>query len=615
MFQITNMENRKCRKRKARGFKSGNQEFLKRKCNKIEIAEVPAGSRSSERQRNQKNSTTDNSDNEYFISKKERMEILWNAGFKGHSHFSPTCGGLLKLDKNLHIILSTAWSLYCDTCEYGSQPVKMYDEYYRDSGRSLSGSKNSTLNDSLGLGLLTSPIGTTVFHELFLTLGINPGSKNGLSNLLNKCGQTMLDIGENVLKETKDDLKEKFTADIDVTIDTRYNNPIFSAHTPFQGGTQATTTLVEEVSGNRKVIGVITSSKLCTTGKRMRKLDKTIQCPGHFGCTANLKAHESIGNEAKYAEQAATLLKDDNFNLRYAGLDGDGKQKKGIKVVFDGAEFQICSRHFAASQRKKIKTYEFSDGMLKSSTKKQKDKYKDYFAREIMSRCTAEFNGVHNKCKKEATSLTSMKKQMNTLCGKLKDTIVQCYLGKHHKCKLNSFVCHPPGKPWSKKSLPKVLKDSMTMTKQDKQQVAEFIDLRFGPKAVEQTFLNMNTQKVEAVNRLYLKTNPKCVTSVRNFRPRILSAVIQTNLGFAAACMRLQSSSHHQICESVRRRIIDHDRHILLLHNAKTKKQSKYNRIQTRAELIQLHEETQGRGDDGDGYVKEADIAGCSTRS
>ena len=85
----------------------------------------------------------------------------------------------------------------------------------------------------------------------FLMLGIDPGSKAGLSKLINKCGLTTLDIGENVLQETKGDLKEKFTADIDVTIDTCYNNPIFSAHTP----------LPEEVSGNRKVLNVITSSK------------------------------------------------------------------------------------------------------------------------------------------------------------------------------------------------------------------------------------------------------------------------------------------------------------------------------------------------------------------
>ena len=68
----------------------------------------------------------------------------------------------------------------------------------------------------------------------------------------------MLDIGENVLQETRDEIKQNFTTDIDVTIDTRYNNPIFSAHTPFQGGTQATTTVTEEVSGKIKIIDVIT---------------------------------------------------------------------------------------------------------------------------------------------------------------------------------------------------------------------------------------------------------------------------------------------------------------------------------------------------------------------
>ena len=601
----------RCRKKRKGGFTSGNQEFIKRSKTDKEVADC---NRYLERTRNQKKALAINDvDNEYFISKKKKMETLWNTGFKEHSEVSSQCKGKFKLNKTHHSILSTAWSLYCEICEWhSSQPVKMFDEYYRNSVRSLCGSKNSTLNDALAFGLLTSPIGASVFHELFLTIGIDPGSRSGLSKLISQCGLTMLDIGESVLEETKEYLKQTFTTDIDVTMDTRYNNPIFSAHTPFQGGTQATTTVIEEVSGQRKIIDVITSSKLCTKGRRLRKTDKTIQCPGHIDCTANLKSHEAIGNEANYAEQAAQSLKLANFNLRHVALDGDCKQKKGIQVVFEGVVFQIDSRHFANAQNKKIKTYELSDAMLKSDTKKQKDKYKGYFAKEIMMRCTAEFNAVHKQCKKCATSSLQMKDQMNALFMNLKKAILDCYQGKHAKCKKYSFVCHPPSKCWSKKALPKPLKDRMTMTPGDRKQILEFIDLRLGDTAVDQTYLNMNTQKVEAVNRLYLKTNPKCVTSVRNFRPRILSAVIQSNLGFDNACFRLQKTANHQVCGTIKKKIIAHGRNTLLLQQSKRTFSSKHTRIQKRADLIQLHEESQGRGDD---YQKGIDIGEPSCSS
>ena len=58
----------------------------------------------------------------------------------------------------------------------------------------------------------------------------------------------------------------------------------------------------------------------------MRKHDKTIQWLGHFGCTANLKAHEPTGNE--YADQGSTPLKTAISNMQ--SIQGKGKLTAGL---------------------------------------------------------------------------------------------------------------------------------------------------------------------------------------------------------------------------------------------------------------------------------------------
>ena len=52
----------------------------------------------------------------------------------------------------------------------------------------------------------------------------------------------------------------------------------------------------------------------------------------------------------------------------------------------------------------------------------------------------------------------------------------------------------------------------MIMTQQDQKNIREIIALRLGPDAVEQTYLNTNTPKNEAINRALSSNNPKTVT-------------------------------------------------------------------------------------------------------
>ena len=206
---------------------------------------------------------------EYIIVKKESLESLWNSGFSEHCKATKMkCNGQLILNKTQQNLISTKGSLMCNTCNWVGKSHRLYDEYLR-SGRSKRGRHNSTLNDALGFGLLNLPIGATAFTELMLTLGIVPGSSRGLNALISRCGKDMVNLGQSVIEETRN-LTKQYSNNWDVSTDTTYNNPIFSNKTPFQYGSQAASTTVEEVTGKRKIVHVATHSKLCTRATRAR---------------------------------------------------------------------------------------------------------------------------------------------------------------------------------------------------------------------------------------------------------------------------------------------------------------------------------------------------------
>ena len=210
-------------------------------------------------------------------------------------------------------MVSGTWALKCNKCPFQSNPQELYDAYTRE-GRDNRGRKNSTLNDTLGTALLSSPIGAQNFSELFLKLGLDPGSLSGLNKLLRRVGKQVEALGGQVMAETQSEVKT-FSNKWILTFDVKYNNPIFSAKTPWQAGTEAVATAVDETSGQKKIVHVGTYSKLCPTGQRLRREGFEIECPGHPDCTANLKMTDSIGNEGFYSETMANDLKKEGVAL------------------------------------------------------------------------------------------------------------------------------------------------------------------------------------------------------------------------------------------------------------------------------------------------------------
>ena len=533
-----------------KGFQIGNKQHLKRFKNKIDIQTAPKVARASKRLQAKREENEKKYSCEYFICKKQKMDFLWNQGFCDHSELNEKCKGHLKLKKKNQLIISGTWCLYCDVCDWESSSVKMYDEHLDGDKRDTRGRKSSTLNDSLGFALLSSPIGASVFREICLNIGIDPGSESGLCGLITRCGDKMLLLGESVLTETRAQVVQQFSNDWDITLDTKYNNKLRSANTPFAGGTQAATTAIEEISGDRNIVDVVTASKIDNRTENLKVNDNTII----------LQQQDHIGSEGAYSAILAQRLKRENINVRTVGSDADCNIRAGIRQSFENCEFQIDSRHYSESQRKKTKASVLSDQMfehnhLKKITKKRKDRYKGYFAGDLSSRCNVEFNCALRQCKnKKKKTRAELKTNLKKLLKQVPSAIVDCYMGKHNKCKKYSYACRPEN-IWVKEFLPQPLRRKMNMTPSDRLRVEYCAELRLGEPAIEQTYLNMNTQKCEATNRKYNKFCPKDVTSRVNFRPRILAAVIHSNLGSQEASRRMQTVAKHDVCGSINKKL------------------------------------------------------------
>ena len=355
--------------------------------------------------------------------------------------------------------------------------------------------------------------------------------------------------------------------------------------------------------------------------KREKVTDTWHKCPcpgGHEGCTAQLKDQDPIGREGVYCEQMAEDFKKQGISLDTVGSDADSQIKSGIRKHFPDVEFQLDPRHFDQAITRKMKKE--LDPLSKMfdivKTKQEKEKYVGFLAKDLVMRCAAEFKGVFNQANEKKLEKNEKKEFMNTKLANISETILDCYQGRHFKCQTDSFVCNPPKNIWSKPCLPNSLKNGIEMSPKDIEKIKTFINKRLGPTGIDQTYTNLNTQKVEAIHRLYQKTNPKNITSVQNFRPRILSAVVQTNLGLAAAIFKFQKKVSHVVSEEVQNKIISHYNKILLRKEYGKQKKAMTKRVQNKVDLIQLYEQRAGReggagkqNENNDiGYHKEIDM-------
>ena len=105
--------------------------------------------------------------------------------------------------------------------------------------------------------------------------------------------------------------------DIDIELDARYNNHVYSAvgNTPFQPATQVTQLAVAETTHDKLCPGCAVNERRITIGSP----------PKEHVCSATLRMDESIGNERRWSRETLTRLQREGITARNIITDPDSQ--------------------------------------------------------------------------------------------------------------------------------------------------------------------------------------------------------------------------------------------------------------------------------------------------
>jgi len=474
----------------------------------------------------------------YRLFHPQKTANLFNSSYKEHIDMSPNCCGTLEFDESREKQWGLCWieQLKCSTCHYLSSAMKLYEEVVED--QVTRGRKAAAPNVALQVGLSHSMIGNTALRNILLATNIPAPSRSTMQRTANKVGKKLQEVNEEDMKKRRVYLREIHELrglapdhPIRAEADCRYNNGLFSGggKTPFQPATQKVLTLLENSTSSKMIIGIHTANKLCQKGRLEGK-----KCPQHEGhCSANIAPDDVIGDEAASIEACVQNIVDkdmDPLAIGYLTTDGDSKTVEGLKKVQKKHRPEIDiinlrdTRHFSESQKREIEKVDFSNDMFPGKTKADRTTMQRRFALDLKNRCTGEFSAAYVQ---HAGDINRMRRSLSYTI----DAIIQCYRGNcGTSCRRYSYVCGGAiTKCWDKSYLPKGIKLNISDSDEDK--LRNCILHRLGKDGLEKTRFNTNTQKTEAVNRSYQRSNPKIVTYSLNFPARVHSAAHLCNNG------------------------------------------------------------------------------------
>lgn len=458
---------------------------------------------------------------------------MFNAAYHMHMLQSPNCPTNLQFDFEREKQKGVCWkeTLKCIYCNFHSESTKLYEETESETR----GAKTAKPNIGLWVALMDNPIMGTTLQEIFMALNCPAPSYTGLHYTASKVGPQIVNMVREDLQRERAHLKDVLESHgfprqtpIPVEGDGRYNNPLYWSRdrTPFQPATQMTYTVSENVTPEKKIIGIALKNKLCHN----RVIGRT--CPDHPGkCTATLMIDEPIGREDLATEEICQefLSDPEPTYVSHITTDGDSAASRGVQKAM-GVHGQTVealrdTRHLAQSQKKAIDNAKFSERMFPGRTATDRQGTKRKFSIDLMKRCSAEYDlAIKKHC-------GDTEKLVNAL-SYATDSIVDCYAGRCGRtCADHSFVCKGhPEKCWPKEYLPPHAR-TLHPTKEDEDTIRGLVSYRFNRNTLTTTRYGTNTQKSEALHRGYSKSNPKNITCSANFGPKIFSAVHRLNHG------------------------------------------------------------------------------------
>ena len=146
------------------------------------------------------------------------------------------------------------------------------------------------------------------------------------------------------------------------------------------------------------------------------------------------------------------MLQNENINLKYVVYDGDSKISKAVRECHGlVVETQRDPRHFSNGIHKKIVSVDLDPRTFKGKNKQIKEKYKRWFANDLVRRCNAEFSAAANQCKSICDS-AEKKKVMTNLLKDMPECIISCATKNCQLCSSTSFVCDGQSSWFSKEA-------------------------------------------------------------------------------------------------------------------------------------------------------------------
>lgn len=318
---------------------------------------------------------------------------------------------------------------------------------------------------------------------------------------------------------------------INAEMDGRYNNPLFSGdRTPYQGATQVTMALCEQVTSGKKILSVFTGNKLCKRAEYLRRCGTEVTCPDHTGnCTANVAEDAAIGNEEAWATIVGEDIAD-TVKVNYLTTDGDSKIHTGFKKSHQACRNLKDPRHLVKAVKREFSKTTFSADLFQKFQGLPYGMLKARLATDVRNRCVAELQRAHIV---HRGNLDQIKQNMPMAIG----AMIQCYKGNcGQMCAEYSYCCQGlPDNHWKKTFLPHGA--TVYLSAKDEHLFKQCVLRYLSTECLDSTKLLTNTQKSESFNRVLQKTNPKMMTCYRNFPARIHTAVHLCNFGIADSTM------------------------------------------------------------------------------
>ena len=529
---------------------------------------------------------------------------LFNQGFKKHMAINPTCAGDLTWDIKAEEQRGLCWreNLMCTECSFKTVKVNLFSE--EAGGKGKRGRKYAAPNLAVQVGLAHSAIGNSSFRNILLACQIPAPGSSAMEGAAKRVGQKLVEINKEDKNRICEDIRNINVlrgldpySPINAESDVQYNNPIYASKDgTFQAATQATTTIIEDCTPSKQIIGVFTANKLCRKGQALNRKGNKVQCPNHSDCTQNVEKDAVIGDEGKWTKNAYKDIVNTGVRIKHLTTDGDSAAAKSVaKFNMDNNLNSVTNlkdtRHLGEAMRRNILNTSFSHAMWPVNKVEERERMKKRFAQNVKRRCQAEFKSCFQKSN---GCLSIMKRSLSYAT----DAIIACYKGDCGQlCRLHSNVCSGKMKKKWKKDYLLMERKQLKMSEEDEVLLRNCISMRLGPKALNITKFNTTTQKCEATNRRYLRANPKTVTRSRNYPARIHSMVHFSNNGIAKSTLTK--------CQAVGAPFLPGTKSVRGLQREEIKDNKKlmYNksehykahRCKHRMERIQLHNEKEER--------------------